>query len=153
MGRIVDVAGWAPTADGLSLVNNFCTNSRFSGFTVITPATSGNDAAMQMLRDGSAAGMFGHAYNGTTLAISKKGSGLNEILNPCLERYMQTQHYYEVCANHSSLLSSCYPNSYFPPSPPSPPSPWMLSTNLQTGDCSTGYCSCNVALSTEAASG
>merc|ERR1711988_59615 len=191
--RIVDVSGWAPTADGLSLVNNHCSGARFSDFTVLTPSESGNDAAMRMLRNGDAdgmfvyadqaynyrpnqdgvtptwdtalwtglgsefayihTGMFGHAYNGTTLAISKKGSGLNELLNPCIERYMQTQHYYEVCANHSSLLSSCYPNSYFPPSPPSPPSPWMLSTNLQTGDCSTGYCSCNVALSTEAASG
>jgi len=191
--RIVDVAGWAPTADGLSLVNNFCTNSRFSGFTVITPTTSGNDAAMQMLRNGEAdgmfvyadqaynyrpnqagvipswntalwtglgtdfayihTGMFGHAYNGTTLAISKKGSGINAILNPCIQKFMETRAYYEVCANHSSLLSSCFPNSHFPSPPPSPPSPWMLPTNQQSGACSTGYCSCSAATSIEPASG
>lgn len=33
-------------------------------------------------------GMFEHAINGTTLAMSKKGSGLNDILNPCLDKFM-----------------------------------------------------------------
>lgn len=41
-------------------------------------------------------GLHSHAYNGTTLAMSKKGSGLNEIVNPCMERYMRTKEYYEV---------------------------------------------------------
>lgn len=38
-------------------------------------------------------GMFEHAVNGTTLAMSKKGSGLNHLLNPCLDRYLKTKHY------------------------------------------------------------
>ena len=29
-------------------------------------------------------GMFNHAINGTTLTISRKGSGLNDIVNPCI---------------------------------------------------------------------
>ena len=58
-------------------------------------------------------GLFGHAVNGTTLAISKKGSGLSNIINPCLRQYMQTQDYYNVCSTHG-LASSCYSNSFFP---------------------------------------
>ena len=112
---IVDVGGWAPTSDGLALVENECTGGRYSDYTVVTPTEDGNDAAMHMLMSGEAdavwiyadqaynykprsdvvaswnetlwegfgtkyayvaTGQFGHAYNGTTLAMSKKGSGL-----------------------------------------------------------------------------
>merc|ERR1719324_1143571 len=59
--KIVDVKGWAPTADGLSLVNNWCTNKRYTGFTILTPTEDGNDAAMRMLRSGEADGMFVYA--------------------------------------------------------------------------------------------
>lgn len=41
-------------------------------------------------------GMSGHAVNGTTLAVFKKGSGLDEIINPCIDRYMRSKEYYEV---------------------------------------------------------
>lgn len=189
--RIVDVSGWAPTADGLSLVNNHCSGARFSDFTVLTPSESGNDAAMRMLRDGDAdgmfvyadqaynyrpnqdgvtptwdtalwtglgsefayihTGMFGHAYNGTTLAISKKGSGLNAILNPCIEAFMQTRAYYEVCHNHS-LTSSCFRNAHFPAALTAE-TPWMLPTNEQSGPCSTGYCACDVGVTSDVGSG
>jgi hypothetical protein len=44
--------------------------------------------------------MFEHAINGTTLAISKKGSGLNDILNPCIEKFMKTKEYYQICQKH-----------------------------------------------------
>jgi len=189
--KIVDVSGWAPTADGLSLVNNHCTNSRFTGFTVLTPTTSGNDAAMTMLMNGEAdgmfvyadqaynyrpdqagvvptwdtdlwtglgsefayihTGMFGHAYNGTTLAISKKGSGLNEIINPCIEAFMETKAYYDVCETHG-LTSSCYRNTHFP-AVESSQQPWMLPTDEQSGSCSTGYCTCNAGVTSDAGSG
>ena len=33
-------------------------------------------------------GMFEHATNGTTLAMTKKGSGINDILNPCIDKFM-----------------------------------------------------------------
>jgi len=185
--KIVDVAGWAPTADGLSLVTNWCTGNRYTGYEVLTPSTEGNDAAMEMLRDGTADGMFvyadqahnyrpnqegvtvtwneslwtglgtnfayigtgmlGHSYNGTTLAISKKGSGLNAILNPCIKKYMETKAYHDVCKKHD-FEASCYPNTHFPTSG-SGESFWMLKTNEQpAGGCATGYCDCAAGLST-----
>lgn len=42
-------------------------------------------------------GLHDYAINGTTLAISKQGSGLNEIINPCLQKFMQTKDYFEIC--------------------------------------------------------
>lgn len=41
-------------------------------------------------------GRFGHSINGTTLAVSKKGSDLNDIINPCMDRFLQTEEYYQV---------------------------------------------------------
>merc|ERR1719171_2143330 len=52
--KIVDVAGWAPTADGLALVTNDCTGNRWLGMEILTPDEAGNDAAMAMLRNGQA---------------------------------------------------------------------------------------------------
>jgi len=185
--KIVDVKGWAPTADGLSLVTNWCTGSRYSGYTVLTPTEDGNDAAMTMLRNGEADGMFvyadqaynyrpgqaditptwnealwtglgtkfayigtgmlGHSYNGTTLAISKKGSGLNDILNPCLQKYMETASYYDVCKKHD-FEASCYPNAHFP-TVESTSKPWAQKTNEHpAGGCSAGYCECSVGVTT-----
>lgn len=191
---IVDVSGWAPTADGLSLVTNWCTGGRYSGYNVVTPTDAdgntldGNDAAMTMLRNGQADGMFvyadqahnyrpgqpgvtttwdealwtglgekfayigtgmlGHSYNGTTLAISKKGSGLNEILNPCLQKYMETKAYFDVCKKHS-FEASCYPNTHFPGASTNADKLWMKKTNEQpTGGCAAGYCECSAGVST-----
>lgn len=45
-------------------------------------------------------GQLGHAINGTTLAVSKKGSSLNDIINPCMDRFMQTEEYYKVRAQY-----------------------------------------------------
>lgn len=54
-------------------------------------------------------GMFGHAVNGTTLTMSKKGSGIPALINPCMERYMRTEEYYKVhlvyCQSPGPLLS------------------------------------------------
>jgi len=187
--NIVDVAGWAPTAEGLQLVQNFCTGSPFSGFNLITPTVGGNDAAMEYLMNGTAdamfvyadqaynyrpnqpnvvpnwntalwtgfgtqfayihTGMFAHSNNGTTLAISKLGSGLKDILNPCIDRFLQTRMYYDICVNHS-LTADCFTNSHFPSAGPSTLSSWVQPTNTQTGDCSNGYCSCSVGVSSDA---
>jgi hypothetical protein len=179
--NIVDVNGWAPTDDTLAMVTNQCTGNLFSGYNMITPTATGNDAAMAMLMDGTAdamwvyadqahnydcnaagvtatwnctlwtglgtsfayiqTGLFGHALNGTTLAISKKGSGLANILNPCLQQYMQTQDYYNVCASHG-LENSCYQNSHFPTSNAATPT-WEVATNALTTTCADGYCPCS----------
>merc|ERR1712085_200259 len=59
---IVDVGGWEPTADGFRLVENKCTGQMYhADATLIKPSVDGNDAAMQMLRDGSADAMFVYA--------------------------------------------------------------------------------------------
>lgn len=188
--KIVDVKGWAPTADGLKLVNNWCTGKRYSGFEMITPENDGNDAAMEILMSGGADGMFvyadqaynyrpgqqsdgvtptwdeelwsglgtkfayvatgqlGHSYNGTTLAISKKGSGLPEILNPCIQKFMQTQAYYDVCAKHG-FTKYCYPNEFFGEKADGD-KPWMLKTNEQpSDDCASGYCGCGAGVSSD----
>lgn len=41
-------------------------------------------------------GQYGHSVNGTTLSVSKKGSGLEDIVDPCLDRFMRTEEYYKV---------------------------------------------------------
>jgi len=186
--NIVDVAGWAPTAEGLQLVNNFCTGGRFNGFNLITPPTTGNDAAMAMLMNGTAdgmfvyadqaynyrpnqpnvvpswdtnlwtglgtqfayihTGMFAHTINGTTLAVSKKGSGLKDILDPCIERFLGTRMYYEICTNHS-LTNDCFRNAHFPTATASASLPWTLATNAQSAGCADGYCSCAVGVTTD----
>jgi len=182
---VVDVVGWAPTADTLALSTNVCTGDRFSGFTMVAPPESStmgpNDAALSMLLSGAAdamwvyadqaqhyqpqagvletwdtamwegfgttfayvhTGILEHSYNGTTLTISKKGSGLADIVNPCIQSFMETKDYYDLCTKHG-MTSSCYTNSHFPSSSSSSPKPWELDTDHQTGACSTGYCSCS----------
>lgn len=185
--KIVDVNGWAPTPDGLALVENSCTGKRFTDYEVIVPTESGNDAAMKMLMDGDVhgmfvyadqahvydceaesiksgdvtptwdcdlwkgfgtnytyihTGMFRHAYNGTTLTISKRGSGLNDIVNPCLQKFMETEDYLDVCKKHK-FEESCFPNKFFPESlKDAAPKTWEIATKDLTTSCADGYCSC-----------
>jgi len=87
-------------------------------------------------------GQFGHTINGTTLSISKKDSGLADLLNPCIQQFMQTKEYYDVCVKHS-LVQSCYRNAFFPKTP-SQPKPWLLPTKEHTGGCESGYCNCTI---------
>jgi len=42
-------------------------------------------------------GLFGHAYNGTTIALARKGSGVRDIVNPCLKEFMKTKEYWNIC--------------------------------------------------------
>ena len=58
---VVDVQGWAPTADTLALVENPCTGDKFSGYTIIPPTVSGgttNDDALRTLLNGDADAMW-----------------------------------------------------------------------------------------------
>ena len=45
--------------------------------------------------------------NGTTLAMTKRGSGVPEILNPLIERFIATKEYKELCAKWE-FESACY---------------------------------------------
>lgn len=175
---VVDVGGWAPTADTIAYVENKCTGKGYSdSFNMVVG--EGNDAAMRMLRSGEAdcmflyadqaknyqcgegvkptwnctlwegfgteyayvqTGQFGHGVNGTTLALTKKGSGVVDILNPCLNRFMETKNYYDVCVKHD-LVDSCYRNEHFP-TKEHKMHVYNLPTDAHEGDCFTGYCPC-----------
>ena len=51
-------------------------------------------------------GLNGWSVNGTTLAISKRGSGLSELLNPCIDAVVRTQEYRDLCTRYFEP-SSC----------------------------------------------
>merc|ERR1711871_1023495 len=45
-------------------------------------------------------GLDGWSYNGTTLAISKRGSGLKDVLDPCIAKVSQTESYTRLCEKY-----------------------------------------------------
>lgn len=190
--NVVDVSGWAPTADTLAIAVNDCNGQRFAGFNMLPPletpeGQSPNDVALEALLDGRAdamwvyadqaynyrpnqpgvtpewnaemwgrfgqpngfayihTGMLEHTTNGTTLSMSKKGSGVADVLNPCLRNFMQTQQYYDICQTHG-MVSQCFTNSHFPAAAAPTQSVYAVSTpeltGLPEGDCAHGYCPC-----------
>jgi len=87
-------------------------------------------------------GQFDYLLNGTTLAMSPKGSGIRETLRPCMSEFMASKEYYDICVKYE-LESDCFTNEFFPSTDvPISNAP----TNEQTGGCSNGYCSCNAGL-------
>merc|ERR1719191_1470587 len=185
---IVDVGGWAPTADGLGYVTNKCTGVKYSSEYNLLVGPS-NDESLKMLFNGTADAMFvyadqadnyqckddgvaktwdcslwngfgtkyayvqtgqyGYTINGTTLALSKKGTGVPEKVNPCLTKFMETKEYHDICVKYG-LAESCYPNAFFTTADKQK-MPYDLPTNDQTGDCSNGYCPCPSQETTTAA--
>jgi len=88
-------------------------------------------------------GMKEFAIAGTTLSISKKGSGLPQILDPCIEALKHTEKYYQLC-DKWGLTSSCFVNDFFPASNDDGAiSDYDLPTNEQAAGCANGYCSCS----------
>jgi hypothetical protein len=87
-------------------------------------------------------GLFNHAVNGTTLTMSRKGSGVNDIVNPCLERFMKTEAYHDICQRHH-VAADCYPNEFFTVEDKEQ-GPWMKPTSEHPiNNCANGYCSCS----------
>lgn len=184
--KIMDVTGWAPTADTLPIATNPCTGQKFAGFVMHASATvNPNDDALAKLLDGTVdalwimanqakmyqcdgngngptgttatwncanwnkfgsefayvqTGLGEHALNGTTLGISKKGTGLSHVLNPCIEKFIKTKEYYDICVKHN-MVSSCFKNAHFPNANAAHES-WEKKANLLTSACNTGYCKC-----------
>jgi len=187
--KVVDVAGWAPTADGLDFVVNKCTgkpNDVGYELLVADGAANNNQLALDMLFEGKAdvmfvyadqaynykkvckksgaqgvtwdcdkwnkfgkkfayvqTGQFGYVNNGTTLALAKKGSGVVELLNPCLDKFMKTKEYFEVCDKYDKL-DTCYRNEFFPPKGEVHEKEYNKATDehAEKTDCSSGYCPC-----------
>jgi ABC-type amino acid transport substrate-binding protein len=97
-------------------------------------------------------GMFAWMHNGTTTAMSKKGSGVADFLDTCFESFRATKEFYNVCKTkhgsppHSQLLT-CIPNDHFASDPDYKAltvdhDPYMFGTDKHSGDCSNGYCPC-----------
>mmetsp|Transcript_113795 Transcript_113795/g.200827 ORF Transcript_113795/g.200827 Transcript_113795/m.200827 type:complete len:417 (-) Transcript_113795:22-1272(-) len=209
---VVDVTGWAPTADTLHFVENKCTGKKFStDLTIVqgndvqhTPsgakytyeAKGNNDKALLAMLNGVAdvawiygdqaynfkcpdgsdadtqagwncalwklwgtdfayiqGGMLGFMYNGTTMSISKKGSGVAKFMNDCLERFLPTREFYEVCKmKHVGVdqIQQCIPNDFIKAHPgyqgyDIKKTPYMFPTKDMAGageSCATGYCTC-----------
>jgi hypothetical protein len=93
-------------------------------------------------------GMKSQEEGGTTMSMSKIGSGLPALLNPCLEKFIATESYYNLCAKYG-LLDTCYENDFFPAdvlaNKAAPPASFYPTDELPkdlTVDCSKGYCPC-----------
>ena len=93
-------------------------------------------------------GLYGHTVNGTTLTLAKKGSGISEIVNPCIQKFLKTKEYKTICDNHK-LTSTCYKNEFFGSDAGKRnlagggEEYWTYDTNKLTTECADGYCNCD----------
>jgi hypothetical protein len=81
------------------------------------------------------------SINGTTLAISKKGSGLKDVLDPCIETVAQTQNYTTLCKKYFKE-SACIKNAYGGGGA----TYWYdekMSARTDSNMCANGYCQCS----------
>ena len=46
-------------------------------------------------------GQFGYTINCTTLSLSRKGSGIRELLRPCLQEFLLTKEYFDICVKYN----------------------------------------------------
>ena len=94
-------------------------------------------------------GLDGWSINGTTLAISKRGSGLADVLNPCIEKVAKTQEYTELCERFF-LPSECIQNEFSTPS--TSEEFFNVRMDLRTDElvCTDGYCRCDAMVSPSA---
>jgi len=83
--------------------------------------------------------------NGTTVAMSKKGSGLGEVLNPCIQTVLGTQEYQALCQKGGHPVDmKCFENSFFTATPASMSVYATLqSARTDSKTCSDGYCTCS----------
>ena len=92
-----------------------------------------------------ATGLADWQKNGTTLAMTKKGSGVTDILNPLIKRFIATKEYKELCTKYD-FETACYQNEYFDERVIDyKKQPYYLKTvdMIDYHSCTTGYCHCN----------
>ena len=85
-------------------------------------------------------GIYDYMNSGTTLAISKKGSGLANILNPCIEAFIKTKSYKDLCTKYG-LEGDCFQNEFFDVKN-EVKMPYSKPANELNTSCSDGYCPC-----------
>merc|ERR1719359_358540 len=182
--KVVDVTGFAPTADLIGAATNDCVTDSpifdLAGVTFVSPAGDGNFEAMKVLKDGDADVLwvyaeqaedcmadltasgcenwdgFGTEYafihmglivqnNGTTVAMSKKGSGLGDVLNPWIQTVLGTEEYQALCqAGGHPVDMKCFKNEYFTEDDPAMSVyATMQSARTDSNTCSDGYCTCS----------
>jgi len=86
-------------------------------------------------------GLTGWSVNGTTLAISKRGSGLASVLNPCIEKVVQSQEYADVCEKYPTL--NCIPNAFSDTVTGQVHYDAPMDGRADSFTCSDGYCTCS----------
>ena len=83
--------------------------------------------------------------NGTTVAMSKLGSGLNDALNPCIQTVLQTKEYQQLCqAGGHPVDMKCFTNEFFSDEDVVR-SIYATSQSKRTDTktCADGYCTCS----------
>lgn len=81
-------------------------------------------------------GLSGWSINGTTLAISKRGSGLKQVLDPCIQKVIETPEYRQVCEAYFEP-TTCVGGSGDPLFYDEP-----MNVKSDTKTCADGYCTC-----------
>jgi len=82
-------------------------------------------------------GLDGWANNGTTFAISKRGSGLKQVLDPCIAKVVQTPEYTEICEKYFES-TNCIGGEG--------PTLWYdvpMDERTDSYTCADGYCTCS----------
>jgi hypothetical protein len=85
-------------------------------------------------------GMYDYMVAGTTLAISKKGSGLAQTLDPCIEAFLETESYKNLCDKYD-VVDDCIANDFFEPTSEEL-ADYRKPTAELTTSCTDGYCPC-----------
>lgn len=60
--------------------------------------------------------IYDYQINGTTMAMTKKGSKLNDAINPCIRRAMRSKFYADLCRKYKRIGFKdieCYENEFF----------------------------------------
>ena len=93
--------------------------------------------------DHTLVGLNGWSLNGTTLAISKRGSGLKDVLDPCIHTVSQTKNYTDMCESYWSP-DTCIQNEFSSGSG-STSYHYDQDMNARTDSytCADGYCTCS----------
>jgi hypothetical protein len=107
---------------------------------------AGNSRYSDMLglKDGLAyiqTGLNQWSINGTSLAISKRGSGLKNVIDPCIKEIVEgcgVSDYHKVCDKYPTVANKCFGREGAPQFYSYP-----MDERTDNQDCSTGYCTCN----------
>jgi hypothetical protein len=90
-------------------------------------------------------GLNDWSINGTTLAISKRGSGLKDVLDPCIAKVAATKNYTTLCEHYfPDSTSSCIQNAYSSGGTGTTAFyDVKMTARTDSNTCSDGYCKCN----------